>query len=57
MLMYGWKNLCQDVKKTIILSNKACARMWNFADKLLEKFDMPLNEDLFQEGPIKLRIA
>jgi hypothetical protein len=57
MLMDGWKNSCQDVKDTINLSNKACAKMWNSGDELLEQFSMSVNEELAQAGPSKLRIT
>jgi hypothetical protein len=57
MLMDGWKNLCLGCKETINLSNKSCAKMWNFVDEFLEKFNMQVNEEISQVGPNKLRIA
>jgi hypothetical protein len=47
---------CQYVNDTTSLSNKACAKMWNSANGLLGQFSMPVNEELSQVGPRKLRI-
>jgi len=45
MLMDGWKKLFLYVKETISLSNKACVKMWNSTNELLEQFDMLVNEE------------
>jgi hypothetical protein len=48
ILMDNWKNSYQDVKETISLTNKSCARMWNYTDEFLEQFKMPVMDELAQ---------
>lgn len=57
VLLDSWKRVCDEINDDITISTKACYKLWNSADDILEEFGMPVMEELSQAVPSKLRVA
>jgi thiol-disulfide isomerase/thioredoxin len=52
-----WKTSCEDIDKIVKITTKACFRLWNLENEILDQFDMPKMDELNQEVPKKIQIV
>jgi hypothetical protein len=51
VMLDTWKSSCEDIEETIEATTKICFRLWNSSDDLLEKFGMPVMDELESSSP------